>query len=218
MSDLVLTIKCSNADKATVTIDKNASVLELKTKIAGELQVPSSQQRLIYKGRVLKDELTLESYGIEDGHTVHMVKGMGAAGGSSSSATPSVTTNPGTSATASTAPQQQSPPSFGFANPYMPAPGSMPFGMPRGFPGGMPRGFPGMMPPNMDQMQQQLMQNPELMQQMMNSPMMQSLLDNPEIMRNMMQQNPQLQAMMDANPQIRHILNDPSVRFFKNGY
>jgi hypothetical protein len=64
---------------------------------------------------------------------------------------------------------------------------------------------------NLQQMQSQLMQNPELMQQMLNSPMMESLLSNPEMMTNMMLNNPMLQPMLDANPQIRHILRDPSV-------
>lgn len=61
------------------------------------------------------------------------------------------------------------------------------------------------------QMQNHLMQNPEMMQQMLNSPMMESLMSNPELMTNMMLNNPQLQGMLDANPQIRHILRDPAV-------
>lgn len=45
---------------------------------------------------------------------------------------------------------------------------------------------------DMASMQQQLMNNPEMMQQIMSSPMMQSLMSNPEIMRGMMQSNPQV--------------------------
>jgi ubiquilin len=80
MSELSLTIKCSNADKATVAIESTATVLELKEKIAGVLSAPVAQQRLIYKGRVLKDDLTLESYEIQTEHTVHLVKGAPPAG------------------------------------------------------------------------------------------------------------------------------------------
>jgi hypothetical protein len=76
--------------------------------------------------------------------------------------------------------------------------------------------FPGFANPaggfgDLSQMQNQMMQNPEMVQQMLNSPMMQSLLNDPEMMNNMILNNPQLQAMMNANPQIRHILNDPEV-------
>ena len=77
MSELTLTIKCSNADKATVTIDSTATVLDLKHKIAEQLSVPAAQQRLIYKGRVLKDESTLDHYEIQNEHTVllHIPRG-----------------------------------------------------------------------------------------------------------------------------------------------
>jgi len=36
--------------------------------------------RLIFKGKILKDEMTLDEYKITDGLTVHMVKGKSAAG------------------------------------------------------------------------------------------------------------------------------------------
>ncbi|KAL2542315.1 Ubiquitin domain-containing protein DSK2a [Abeliophyllum distichum] len=34
--------------------------------------VPSEQQRLFYKGRILKDDKTLVGYGLQADHTVHM--------------------------------------------------------------------------------------------------------------------------------------------------
>ncbi|KAL2455618.1 putative Ubiquitin family protein isoform 3 [Forsythia ovata] len=37
--------------------------------------VPSDQQCLIYKGRILKDDQTLVSYGLQADHTVHIVCG-----------------------------------------------------------------------------------------------------------------------------------------------
>lgn len=196
MSELTLTIKCSNADKATVVIESTATVLDLKQKIAEQLSVPATQQRLIYKGRVLKDESTLENYDIQNEHTVHMVKGAAPAGSTPAAAAP---------ASSSYASPQQSafaaPPAFG-----APQQGANPMGM---F-GQMPPVGPGGMP-DMSRMQEQLMRNPEMMRQVMSSPMMENLLNNPDMLRNMMMSNPQMQAMMDANPQMRHILNDPSV-------
>lgn len=41
--------------------------------------------RLIFKGRILKDDQTLPDFKIEDGLTVHLVKGK-AAGGAATSA------------------------------------------------------------------------------------------------------------------------------------
>jgi ubiquilin len=194
MSELTLTIKCFNADSKTVVIESTATVLDLKHKIAESLSVPAVQQRLIYKGRVLKDESTLENYDIQNEHTVHMVKGAAPAG---SAPTPSASSAPSSS---SPQPSAYAAPSFGA--PRQGNPMNM-FGMPPAGPGGMP---------DMSRMQEQLMRNPEMMRQVMSSPMMENLLNNPDMMRNMMMNNPQMQAMMDANPQMRHVLNDPSVR------
>lgn len=58
-----LTIRLSNADKVVVDAESTGTVLELKEKIAIALSVPSGQQRLIHKGKVLKDDSTLEFYG-----------------------------------------------------------------------------------------------------------------------------------------------------------
>jgi ubiquilin len=96
MTEIIIHIKCSNSDKAEIHIDNSNTILNLKEQIADSLKVPSTQQRLIYKGRVLKDDLTIASYDIQDGHTVHMVKGAAAsaAAASSSSSTPAATSAP----------------------------------------------------------------------------------------------------------------------------
>jgi len=44
--------------------------------------------RLIFKGKILKDEMTLDEYKITDGLTIHMVKGKSAGGAGASSANP----------------------------------------------------------------------------------------------------------------------------------
>lgn len=198
MSELTLTIKCSNADKATVVIESTATVLDLKQKIAEQLSVPATQQRLIYKGRVLKDESTLENYDIQNEHTVHMVKGAAPGGSTPAAASANPTSTP---AQAPFGAPQPSPFGAPQANPMASMFGGPPGGMQFG-PGGMP---------DMSRMQEQLMRNPDMMRQVMNSPMMENLLNNPDMMRNMMMNNPQMQAMLDANPQMRHVLNDPAV-------
>jgi ubiquilin len=79
-----LSIKCSNDTKVTVEAAPEDSVLQLKSLIATELSnlpstnsianTPADSQRLIYAGRVLKDEDVLANYKMQDGHTVHLVK------------------------------------------------------------------------------------------------------------------------------------------------
>lgn len=205
---ITITIKCSNNTNASVVIDANETVLALKEKIAeSELKVPAANQRLIYKGKVLKDELTLDHYEVQDGHTVHMVKS-----GAATAAAAATTTSSGTSRATSAPSAAGAGVSFG----AMPAPapasssaggGMGAFGMPFA-----PNTFGAMgNPADFSRIQEQLMQSPEMMQQIMNSPMMQNLMNNPEMFRQMMMSNPQMQAMLDANPQIRHMLNDPAV-------
>lgn len=62
-SVIKLNIKLTNADKCSVEVETTATILELKEKIAAVLNVPAAQQRLIYKGRVLKDDSTVQFYG-----------------------------------------------------------------------------------------------------------------------------------------------------------
>jgi ubiquilin len=204
MTDVNLTIKFSNADKYEVTGNLADTVLEFKEKIASKVSVPVPQQRLIHKGKVLKDELQLETYNIQSGDTIYLVKGITTTSTSTSSTTSAMNTAPPAS-TNTTAPPTApantnpmfNPAGFGGFNPgMMPPMGGMGMG------GGMP---------NMQNMQEQLMRNPEMMQQILNSPMMDNLLNNPELMQNMMLNNPQLQSMLNANPHIRQILSDPAI-------
>jgi ubiquilin len=65
--------------------------------------------------------------------------------------------------------------------------------------------------PDMAQMQQQLMSNPEMMSNLMNNPMVQGIMSNPEVMRSMIMANPQMRQLMEANPQLNHIFNDPAL-------
>ena len=129
-------------------------------------------------GRILKDEQTLESYKIEDGVTVHLVKSKGAtAEGSSTAPTTSATSAP------TTAPQANP---FG-GMPGMGFPGMGGMGGMGGFPGmGMGGGFPGMQtgggPSGMGGLGGM---NPAMIQDMMSNPMVQNMLSNPAFMESM---------------------------------
>lgn len=74
-STINVNVKASGDKKFAIAIDPSKSVLEFKEMIAEKTDVPAERQRLIYSGRVLKDNDTLSDCKIGDGNTVHMVKG-----------------------------------------------------------------------------------------------------------------------------------------------
>jgi ubiquilin len=53
----------SGGPNIVVSTDNGTSIAELKEAIAADASIPSTEQRLIYKGQVLKNERTVESYG-----------------------------------------------------------------------------------------------------------------------------------------------------------
>lgn len=77
-SDAQVTFKVkTSGDKThTVTISEASTVKDLKNLLAGGdyENIPVDRQRLIYSGRVLKNDDTIASYKIKANNTVHMVK------------------------------------------------------------------------------------------------------------------------------------------------
>ncbi|GFS39390.1 ubiquitin family protein [Actinidia rufa] len=237
-------VRCSNGSKFSAQIGLGSTVGSFKSVIAQNCDIPADQQRLIYKGRILKDDQTLESYGmpidprldmgirtgiehfqclkdyqtlesycmaidsrpcirlglgLEADHTVHLVRGFASA----------TSTN-----------------STGVSNPGVPnstPSGVMSVGSDEGaaiggsdsgaslFPGlGGSGGLFGAGIPEFEQVQQQLLQNPNLMGEIMNMPLAQNLMSNPDILWNFVLNNPQMREIIDRNPELAHVLNDPS--------
>lgn len=58
-----LKVRCTTGDTFTVEVEPSDTVITLKQRCATPANVAADQQRLIFKGRILKDEQTLESYG-----------------------------------------------------------------------------------------------------------------------------------------------------------
>ncbi|KAI9136306.1 ubiquitin-like protein, partial [Paraphysoderma sedebokerense] len=56
-----------------VTLPHSSTVLQLKERIESIVEVPKHLQRLIFRGRVLKDDHTLQSYNILDNDVLHLV-------------------------------------------------------------------------------------------------------------------------------------------------
>lgn len=101
-SDAQITFKVKTSSDTThsITMSEAATVLELKTKLAGnDLEnIPVERQRLIYSGRVMKNDDTIGSYKIKPNNTIHMVKSAASnqtqpASGGSTSTPPAVPTN-----------------------------------------------------------------------------------------------------------------------------
>jgi ubiquilin len=68
----------SSGTQFEVEIDSKATVKDLKEKCAEGSGLGADEQRLIFKGKIMKDELSLEEYKVGDGMTVHIVKGQSA--------------------------------------------------------------------------------------------------------------------------------------------
>ncbi|XP_014504354.1 large proline-rich protein BAG6 isoform X2 [Vigna radiata var. radiata] len=73
-STVQLNIKTLDSRIYSFQVNKNMPVPLFKEKIANEIGVPVSQQRLIFRGKVLKDEHVLSEYHVENGHTLHLVE------------------------------------------------------------------------------------------------------------------------------------------------
>ena len=72
-----ITIKVKTNLDATVheiTINKNATVLGLKGEIEKKTQIPPGQQKLIVKGRTMKDSDPISNYELNNESTVAMIK------------------------------------------------------------------------------------------------------------------------------------------------
>jgi len=187
MSQITLHCRINTANRFTLPpIEKTATLSELKLLISQNQNLEVTRIRLIYRGRILKnDEDTLEVAGLEDGGTVHVVV---------SAQTRS--TNPAPAANTATIQQNPSPSNASTTANYNQN-NMNPFAMGGGF-GGMPGGMP----------------NPEQMAQMANNPLFQNMLDqlssNPEMFEQLITAtNPQMREMLQNNPQLRHALTDP---------
>eukprot|EP00301_Raphidiophrys_heterophryoidea_P023474 c7352_g1_i1.p1 GENE.c7352_g1_i1~~c7352_g1_i1.p1 ORF type:complete len:287 (+),score=64.89 c7352_g1_i1:46-861(+) len=184
-----LHIKAVTGTKFTIDADPSITVEEFKALVATALDIPVEQQRLIFKGHILKDPQTLESYGMGEESTLHLVRAPGLQSPSpSASSAPTSATAPSTPTT-STAQSSQLPTATPPPNPFA----------------GMGAGMG--MPPNVAQMAS----NPDFMNMMMSNPMVQNMLDNPDTLRAILNSNPQMRELMERNPEIRHALDNPQL-------
>ncbi|KAL3527287.1 hypothetical protein ACH5RR_011943 [Cinchona calisaya] len=202
---VTVNVRCSNGSKFSVQVSLESTVGSFKSVLAQNCEIPAEQQRLIYKGRILKDDQTLQSYGLEADHTVHLVRGFAPATAPNATAAGN---NGATNANA-TAPRDAASSEGGpFGGSGLGAslfPGLGLNGLGSGGGGLFGAGLP-----EFEQVQQQLTQDPNMMRDILNMPLVQNLMNNPEIIRNLITSNPQMREIMDRNPELAHILNDPA--------
>jgi len=182
--EIQVNIKGPSELKLQISITTDKTVKELKEAIAQKADVEADRQRLIYSGRVLKDDDLLSVYKIQSQHTIHMVKGAARA------------------AQASAATPQALPTMQTGQNPQDPL---TQLNSHRGF-GAMAgvNPFASMgLNPNDPNFMQNMLNSPEFMQQMS------SMLQNPEIVEQMIAANPQYRGM---EPQIRQMFSSPQFR------
>uniref|UniRef100_A0AAX7TUT1 Ubiquilin-4 n=1 Tax=Astatotilapia calliptera TaxID=8154 RepID=A0AAX7TUT1_ASTCA len=200
-------------DKEEIAIAEDASVTQFKEEISRRFKAKQDQLVLIFAGKILKDGDSLSQHGIKDGLTVHLVikTAHKAADGGSTSASSSTSTqagststsNPGTNPSTTTG-------STGSAPPPTQTPNILSKHLSLFEKSGLGMGSANFMELQ-QQMQRQLMSNPEMLSQIMENPLVQNMMSNPDLMRQMIMANPQMQQLMERNPEISHMLNNPEL-------
>ncbi|KAF7692031.1 ubiquilin-4 [Silurus meridionalis] len=213
---IMVTVKTPK-DKEEIAISEDASVAQFKEEISKRFKAKQDQLVLIFAGKILKDGDTLTQHGIKDGLTVHLVikTAQKAPSGSSTAASSS----PGASQVSSgttTSPNASPAVNLGTSQGSGPAPApTQPSNILTGFGDLSSLANMGMGSANFmelqQQMQRQLMSNPEMLSQIMENPLVQNMMSNPDLMRQMIMANPQMQQLMERNPEISHMLNNPEL-------
>ncbi|TPP48174.1 Ubiquitin family protein [Leishmania donovani] len=189
---MAVTIKLANGSQHTVEVpDFSVTVAEFKKQIAEMLEIPASEQRIIMRGKVLKDDAVLSAIGMEDGSVIHVVrsKKSGASASSTNASSTLAASDPTSSPNVqpSTTTPAQPVPAQTAANPYAALMSN--FGAPQ-----TQQPVPAM----------ELMQNP-MMQQMM-----QQALSNPQFMQYIIQNSPQLAGLQqDQQQAIIEMMRNP---------
>ncbi|KAE9318558.1 hypothetical protein PF008_g18481 [Phytophthora fragariae] len=72
-ASLHLRLKLLDERVFDVVAAPSMSVADFRARVAQVTEVPAARQRLIYRGKLLKDGAALAAYDLKDGHTVHLV-------------------------------------------------------------------------------------------------------------------------------------------------
>ncbi|KAF7658301.1 hypothetical protein LDENG_00014390 [Lucifuga dentata] len=207
---IVVTVKTPK-EKEEIAISEESSVAEFKQEISKRFKAKQEQLVLIFAGKILKDGDTLNQHGIKDGLTVHLVVKTTpkSTDGNDGNATSQTSSSPAAAQANSSSRSPTAAGSTGSSTGPTPA---QPANTMSG-PGdllGLGIGSSNFMELQ-QQMQRQLMSNPEMLSQIMENPLVQNMMSNPDLMRQMFVGNPQMQQLMERNPEISHMLNNPEL-------
>lgn len=196
--EVTFKVKTSADGNHTITMSESATVLDLKTKLAGDdfEKVSTDRMRLIYSGRVMKDPDTLATYKIKSGNTIHMVKSAASNAAQRSANAPSTgSTSAAAGVPTNMAAGTANDPLAGLTGARYAGHVNLPSAGMFGADGGMGA------PPNEDEFLRML-EDPNF-QQTLNE-----AFNNPQVIEMMMRSVPGMQD----NPQARQMLNSPEFR------
>ncbi|KAJ8285424.1 hypothetical protein GJAV_G00026650 [Gymnothorax javanicus] len=192
---ITVTVKTPK-EKEEFAVAENTTVKQFKKVISQRFQTQTQQLVLIFAGKILKDRDLLSQHGLQDGVTLHLVikthsrcldpvaPPSGSSGG--------VSAVSGRAASPSPSPSSSTPVSS--------AGGLDGLGLGSGSFGELQQ-----------QMQRQLLSNPEVMGQIMADPFVQSLLTDPDLIRQLILANPQMQHILQRSPEIGLLLDNPNI-------
>ncbi|EFA11174.1 ubiquilin-1 [Tribolium castaneum] len=180
---ITVTVKTPK-EKENFEVDEDLAVKAFKEVIAPVFNADVDQLCLIFAGKIMKDNDTLQQHNIKDGLTIHLVI----------RAVPR-----------STESGPSRPPADVSATPFN-------LGPLGGLAGLDSLGVgSGNFMEIQSRMQTELLNNPDMLRQLLDNPFVQRIMNDPENMRALITRNPQMQELMERNPEINHMLNNPEL-------
>lgn len=152
--------------------------------VAEKFSAKVDQLCLIFGGKIMKDQDTLQTHNIKDGLIVHLVIKI---------------------APRATESGPSRPPADISATPFN-------LGNLGGLAGLESLGMGSVNFMDLqNRMQSELLGNPDLLRQVLDNPLVQRLMNDPENMRTLIVTNPQMQELIERNPEINHMLSNPEL-------
>ncbi|XP_023015815.2 ubiquilin [Leptinotarsa decemlineata] len=171
-------------ERETFEIEEDSLVKDFKALIGPKFNAEPDQLCLIFAGKIMNDDDNMTQHNIKDGLTIHLVI---------RAAPRTLETDP-----------NRRPADIG----------ATPFQL------GSLGGLAGIAQLGMgsadfmeiqNQMQNELLSNPNMLRNLLDNPLVQQLMNNPEVMRTLVMRNPQMQELTERYPEISQTLNNPEL-------